>query len=192
MQSGTINIDTQTLLDARIKQLKSEGFSHVSVAHCGGINQDLIHRLSEYVEEMLISAGAKKNVIKRIFSIVVEGLQNILIHGERIGEDQEQLSMLIVASSATDYKVTMGNITATTERSKLLSYIEKLNGMDENEVKEFYLETLNNGLISDKGGAGLGFITMRMKSKNKLHCEFEELSESQLFFVITTVLQKEA
>lgn len=190
MQSGTINIDTQTLLDARIKQLKSEGFSHVSVAHCGGINQDLIHRLSEYVEEMLISAGAKKNVIKRIFSIVVEGLQNILIHGEKIGE--EQLSMLIVASNGTEYKVTMGNITGTTEQQKLRSYIEKLNSLNEDEVKEFYLETLNNGLISDKGGAGLGFITMRMKSKNKLHFEFEELSESQLFFVITTVLQKEA
>lgn len=190
MQPGIANIDTQTILDARIKQLKADGYSQIPVAHCGGINQDLIHRLSEYVEEMLVSGGAKKTVIKRIFSIVVEGLQNILIHGERIGD--EQLSMLIVASSSSEYKVSMGNITNVSEKPKLLSYINKLNELNDDEVKEFYLETLNNGLISDKGGAGLGFITMRMKSKNQLDFEFAEFGENQLLFVITTVLQKEA
>src|SRR4051812_24399038 len=113
MQVGIANIDTETLLDARIKRLKSDGYSHISVAHCGTINQDLIHRLSEYVEEMLVSAGAKKTVIKRIFSIVIEGLQNILIHGEKVGD--ERLAMLIVASSPTEYKVSMGNITFASE-----------------------------------------------------------------------------
>lgn len=189
MHTGIVNIDTQVILDSNLRSFKTNGFNHVFVAHLGGINQDLINRLSEQVEEMLFSAGAKKTTIKRIFSIVVEGLQNILIHGERFGDDQ--LCMLIVGASPTAFKVSMGNITGVEEKSKLIGYIERLNELDEAGVKEVYMETLNNGLISEKGGAGLGFITMRMKSKNSLGFDFKEWNAEQVFFVVTTILNKE-
>jgi hypothetical protein len=188
MQTGTANIDTQTILEANLKQFKADGFQQVFVAHFGAINQDLVNRLSEQVEEMLYSAGAKKTIIKRIFSIVVEGLQNVLLHGEKYGSDQ--ISMLIVGASPDQFKISMGNITAVSEKEKLYTYVDHLNSMDNDEVKAYYLETLNNGLISEKGGAGLGFITMRMKSKHWLHADFIEWSDSQSFFVISAVLDK--
>ena len=162
MQVGTAHIDTQAILENHVKRFKAEGFQHVIVAHMGGINQDLVNRLSEQVEELLFSSGAKKTVIKRIFSIVVEGLQNVLLHGERYGS--EQICMLIVAVSGNQYRVAMGNVTNLSEKAKLEGYVQHLNSLDNDDVKAFYLETLNNGLISEKGGAGLGFITMRMKS----------------------------
>ncbi len=189
MQTGIVNIDTQVILDSNLRTFKSNGFNQVFVAHLGGINQDLINRLSEQVEEMLFSAGAKKATIKRIFSIVVEGLQNILLHGDKFGD--EQLCLLIVGASPTAFKVSMGNITSADNKEKLTGYVEKLNSLDEAGVKEVYLETLNNGLISEKGGAGLGFITMRMKSKNPLGYDFKEWKEDQVFFVVTTMLNKE-
>lgn len=188
MQTGIANIDTETILEANLKQFKADGFQQVFVAHFGPINQDLVNRLSEQVEEMLYSAGAKKTIIKRIFSIVVEGLQNVLLHGEKYGQDQ--ISMLIVGAGSDSFKISMGNITGNSEKEKLSSYVVGLNSMDNDEVKSYYLETLNNGLISEKGGAGLGFITMRMKSKNSLHADFIEWSDSQSFFVISAVLDK--
>lgn len=189
MQTGIVNIDTQVILDSNLRTFKSDGYGQVFVAHLGGINQDLINRLSEQVEEMLFSAGAKKNIIKRIFSIVVEGLQNILLHGDKV--EDEQLCLLIVGASPTAFKVSMGNITGKENTEKLTGYIERLNSLDEAGVKEVYMETLNNGLISDKGGAGLGFITMRMKSKNALGYDFKSWNDSQSFFVVTTILTKE-
>lgn len=189
MQVGTAHIDTQAILETHVKRFKADGFQHVIVAHMGGINQDLVNRLSEQVEELLFSSGAKKTIIKRIFSIVVEGLQNILLHGEKYGS--EQICMLIVAVSGNQYRVAMGNVTAISEKPKLEGYVQHLNSLDNEDVKAFYLETLNNGLISEKGGAGLGFITMRMKSKNLLMHEFMDWIDNQCFFIITTVLDKE-
>ena len=46
--------------------------------------------------------------------------------------------------------------------------VNRLNNVDADGVKKIYLETLTNGEISKKGGAGLGIITMAMKSKNKI------------------------
>jgi hypothetical protein len=49
--------------------------------------------------------------------------------------------------------------------------------MDKVQVKELYLSVLTNGVISNKGGAGLGFITMSMKSLNQLDGSFVEIDD---------------
>jgi len=69
----------------------------ILVSHYGTFSQDLVGSLSNSVEELLISIGDKKMVIKRMFSILLEGLQNIRIHG---GQDNygNQLGFLIMAA----------------------------------------------------------------------------------------------
>lgn len=188
MHISIANNETRHLLNDRLQQLSSNGFQSVQLAHFGDLNQDLINSLTTNVEEMMISAGDRKPLIKRVFSILIEGLQNILIHGERT--DEGQPALLIVASNEYKYRVVLGNIAQEADKDRLVTYLDKLNSMDEEEVKEFYLEILNNGLISAKGGAGLGFITMRMKSKDQLHYTFEECGDGLLFFSIATDLDR--
>ena len=191
MQTGIAHNETRILLNSRLQQLNTEGFHSVLLAHYGELNQDLINSLTVSVEEMMISAGDRKPLIKRVFSILIEGLQNILIHGERT--NGEQLSLLIVAANEQRYRVILGNGALPADKDKLIGYLEKLNGMTEEEVKAYYLEILNNGLHSSKGGAGLGFITMRMKSKGQLRYTFEESPEGLLFFTIETdLIRKDA
>lgn len=189
MQVGTAHIDFKQLVTDRVKQLQDQGLKHVSISHIGGVNQDLVNSLSTSVEDLMISAGDKKALIKRVFSIVIEGLQNMLIHGEMI--DGERLGMLIMVSNEDQYLIEMGNVTFSSEKEKLVSYLERLNSLSDEGVKELYMETLNNGLISEKGGAGLGFITMRMKSKNTLEYHFTDLGEGKLFFRIGAYLDRQ-
>lgn len=188
MHIGTEKIDTKQLLTAAIQEVQNDGFTSVQLAHFGSVNQDLVNSLTVNVEEMMISAGDRKPLIKRVFSILIEGLQNILLHGERY--DHEQLGLLIVASNENKYRIVLGNIALLAEQQKLIEYLNKLNHLSEEAVKAYYLETLNNGLMSAKGGAGLGFITMRMKSKAVLSYQFQEWSEDQSFFTISTDLDR--
>lgn len=190
MHISTAQNETRHLLNDRLHQLNQDGFSSVLMAHFGDLNQDLMNSLTVNVEEMMISAGDRKPLIKRVFSILIEGLQNILIHGETT--DEGQPALLIVASNDAHYRIVLGNVALAADREKLVSYLNKLNAMDEEDVKSFYLEILNNGLISSKGGAGLGFITMRMKSKGQLNYRFDDLGENLLFFSISTDLERGA
>ena len=188
MQVNIAKNETRELLNDRIEQLNSDGFQSVQLAHFGDLNQDLINSLTVSVEEMMISAGDRKPLIKRVFSILIEGLQNILIHG--MSSDDGQPALLIVASNETKYRVVLGNIASVSDKDRLIDYLTKLNDMDDDAVKTFYLEVLNNGLISTKGGAGLGFITMRMKSKDRLRFSFDDCGDGQLFFTISTDLER--
>jgi hypothetical protein len=188
MQISLADNETKELLHHRLDHVQADEFKFVHIAHFGNLNQDLINSLTTSVEEMMISAGDKKPLIKRVFSILIEGLQNILLHGE--ATDEGQPALLILASHEQQYRVVLGNIIQREDQQKLEEYLTRLNGMEEDDVKAFYLEVLNNGLMSTKGGAGLGFITMRMKSKGKLNYFFDTLSDGRLFFSISTDLNK--
>lgn len=190
MQTGIAHNETKQLLNNRLQELNDDGFKSVLLAHFGEINQDLINSFTVSVEEMMVSAGDRKPLIKRVFSILIEGLQNILIHGER--KDDEQLALVIVASNENHYRIILGNIALVADKEKLVNYLDKLNNMEEEDVKAYYLEILNNGLISSKGGAGLGFITMRMKSKSQLRYTFGEVNDTLMFFTIGTDLDRKA
>lgn len=190
MQISIANNDTRQLLNDRLQRLSSEGFHSVQIAHFGDLNQDLINSLTTNVEEIMVSAGDKKPLIKRVFSILIEGLQNILIHGERT--DEGQPALLVVASHELSYRIVLGNIVREEDKEHIEEDLNRLNDMDEESVKSYYLEVLNNGLISSKGGAGLGFITMRMKSRDLLRYSFEECGDGLLFFSFSTDLDRKA
>lgn len=153
----------------------------IIVSHFGEFSQDLVNSLSTSIEEMMLESGDKKGVVKRMFSVLVEGLQNIRIHGEK-DQDGNQVSFLIVLQNDEDYKVTFGNLVRTEIVDDLINRIEDLNEMDPDAVKSLYMETLSNGIMSSKGGAGLGFITISLKSKNPIGCHYEHVSDDLVFF----------
>ncbi|MBL7898221.1 MAG: SiaB family protein kinase [Crocinitomicaceae bacterium] len=161
----------------------------IIVSHFGEFSQDLVNSLSTGIEDTMLESGDKKGVVKRMFSILVEGLQNIRIHGER-DEDNNQISFLIVLQTEDEYKVTFGNLVKSENTYKIIERIDTLNQMDTDQVKELYMEVLSNGIISNKGGAGLGFITMALKAKSKINYESQEVSDTLTFFSVNLVLER--
>ena len=160
----------------------------ILVSHNGTFSQDLVGSLSNGVEELLVSKGDKRVVIKRMFSILLEGLQNLRLHGEH-DENGDQLGFLIIAGNDDSYCVYMANIIEKTDVSKITNYLNELNEFDDTVLKEKYLAVLSNEFMSAKGGAGLGLITTRMKS-GPLGYSFEELNDEHSLFILKVSLPR--
>lgn len=189
MQPDTSSIEPKSVLASWTQELKNNGFHSIHLAHYGVMNQDLVNSFTENMEDFLISTGEKKTLLKRMFSILIEGLQNILIHG--LKQNNELQSLVIIAYNEQAFRVVLGNLTNSVDIPKLTGYLDRLNNMNDDEVKEFYLQSLNNGIMSEKGGAGLGFITMRMKSKALLDYQFSPLNQDVVLFTIASTLERE-
>lgn len=168
--------------------LVSEEGRKILVSHHGTFSQELVGSLSNGVEELLISKGDRKIVIKRMFSILLEGLQNIRLHGIYDDLDQ-QLGFLIIGSKDEDYKVMLANMIESGDESKITKYLEELNDYPPEILKEKYLSVLSNEFMSSKGGAGLGLITTRMKS-GPLKYQFHRLSDSNSLFILEVTLNR--
>lgn len=161
----------------------------ILISHCGTFSQDLINSLVQGNEELMNSVGDKKILIKRVFSILIEGLQNIRAHGE-LDEEGKQLGFVLIAKEKDTYKINFGNIIKSSDSDFLKNHINKLNTLSAEDIKMLYTKVLTEDMFSAKGGAGLGFITMKMKSNNSLAYMISNLSDSLSLFSVEVLLDR--
>lgn len=158
--------------------------------HFGEFSQDLVNEISNDVEMFMLDSGDKKGIVKRMFSILVEGLQNIRLHGEK-DANGHQTSFFILEQNEDHYKISFGNLLKNENFNGIEKRILGVNNISQEEIKKLYMEVLTNGVISNKGGAGLGFITMAMKSKNKLDYFYDNIDKDlSCFTLIITIDRK--
>ena len=188
-ESGTIN-QVKNYFNEYLAAYKTEKNRSIVISHCGTFSQDLINSLVVRNEELMKSSGDKKVIVKRAFSILIEGLQNIRIHGNK-DELGAQLSFLIIAKDPSSYLLNFGNLISNSIINLIVTQIEKLNLMAPEQVKELYTTVLTESGFSEKGGAGLGFITMKMKSHSKLNYSILPLDDQLSLFSIEILLERE-
>ena len=157
--------------------------------HFGPLNAQKISELTSKSEDYLKKIGASKKNIKASFNILIEGLQNIINHGEQSPQNK-QIAFFNFGEKSNYFTMTFSNLINTNHVSKLNTAIERLNNCDQFEVKNIYIDTLTNGEISQKGGAGLGLITMAMKSKNKINFQVKSVDSKLSLITIEININK--
>ena len=158
----------------------------VLVSHYGLLSQDVISKIESEVENVVTFLEIPKGPLKKIFFISVETLQNMLIHGQKSTEG-EQPNFFIVSKNGVKIDIVSANLVSNDSISHLEKQIEIINSFeDEKSLKSYYLEHLENNQLSDKGGAGLGFITIGMKSGNKLNVEFKKINDQLSLFILNS------
>jgi len=160
----------------------------ILVSHFGELSQNVISNLEGNVEEKITSLEISKGPIKKIFFISVETLQNMLIHGQKTNEG-EQHNFFILAKNTVNIQIISANLVSNTSIPSLEKQVNVINSFeDEKSLKAYYLEHLENNTLSEKGGAGLGFITIAMKSGNKLSVDFQKINDQFSLFTLTSVV----
>ena len=66
----------------------------------------------------------------------------------------------------------------------MVHLLDHLNSLPENEIKQRFTEVLSKSILANKGGSGLGFINIKMKSKSKLNYEFYPINKDYSLFSI--------
>lgn len=155
----------------------------------GVINDEEIHVFAEKVEAQLYDEGISKTTVKRVFLVIVEGLQNILKHGTTT-DQEKKLGACLVFEKEDEFQVYVLNHLRKEDQQKLKKRLEHINGLDVDGVKVEYMRVLNNGYMSEKSGAGLGFLTMRMKTLNAINSYFYEIDNDLSGFVMNVRIDK--
>lgn len=180
---GTDNLNTN------FQQLKTELLkeSKIIFSFEGDFNQDLINTILDQIEQLLISKGESKLLKKKMFSILLEGLQNIRNHAFRFDYRNDHAYM-IIAETETYYTLSFANLMLIS--SSLESTLVNINKLSEEELMKTYLKELEDNIYSKKGGAGLGFMIMKLKSANNLSYSFDNFDNDLKVFQLTIKLSK--
>jgi ACT domain-containing protein len=171
------------------KQLFNNKSASLFFTYFGEFNSLKISEITSQSEDYLKKIGAVKKSIKITFNVLIEGLQNIINHGDR-SPDGNQIAYFNFGEKGSQYAMTFSNLINIDSISNIKKAIDRLNKSDQASVKEIYINTLTNGEISKKGGAGLGIITMAMKSKNKIEYDFKSVNAELSIITIEIKINK--
>ena len=164
----------------------SEG-SKEMVMHVGELDQEQVNTISTIVENQMANIGVGKGAVKRIFNIAIETLQNICFHAER-DNNGNQMTYFIIGKKDNEFSIYSGNLLTKEGSEKLSKRLERLKALNDADLKKEYLDVLSNGELSKKGGAGLGFITIAMKSNNNIHFEFLPVNKELFLFSMKAIV----
>ena len=176
-----------TIFNKKIEEISTLCSAHDSkemVLHIGDITQKEVNTLSVIVENQLADSGISKSVVKRVFNISIETLQNICFHSEK-ENNASKLIYFIIGQHEKDIVVYSGNILSKATSEALSKRLKKLQELSESELKQEYLDVLSNGELSKKGGAGLGFLTIALKSNGNVKFDFQPINNDFIQFTMT-------
>ena len=139
--------------------------------------------------EKSAAAAGGRTMMKRIGNVLIECLQNVMRHG-LIEDDGFTQLYLTLEATPIGFQVQCGNMVDFEMRQLLSHRLSEINGMEPDALRKAYIETLCNGELSDKGGAGLGLLSLAKKASGPIEYRFDSQdNERELFTLIITVQQ---
>ncbi|OFX22221.1 MAG: hypothetical protein A2033_06990 [Bacteroidetes bacterium GWA2_31_9] len=166
--------------------------SQISLIYEGEITHQIMKAFTSMTETSLEKHEESSSVSKRVFHVMVECLQNIGKHAdaEDIREPEIKRGIFLICKSEDKYNVITGNFIDHSKLDGLKKMLENINTLDKEGLKELYKTQIKAGSISDKGGAGLGFIDIARKTGEKLQYDFIEVTENTSFFVLKSTVSR--
>ncbi len=184
MDLNTQETSEQTIFANKVNSIRAickNADSKEMVMHVGELDQNQVNNISTIVENQMENMGIGRGVVKRIFNIAIETLQNICFHAEK-DNSTNQMTYFIIGKHQNDFVTYSGNVLPKTAAEGLMKRLERVRSLNDADLKKEYLEVLSNGELSKKGGAGLGFITIALKSNNNIEFEFQPLNNEYSLF----------
>jgi hypothetical protein len=159
----------------------------------GDFTQESTKSILAMAERNLDSSGEDSSIKRKVFNVMVEALQNIVKHSDELvdGQIRSHAAIFLIGKEKNRYSIMSGNPIRKVNIDKLNKALEHINGLDKEGLKELYKEIIKNTTISEKGGAGLGFVDMARKSGEKIEYSFPELNADYAFFCLKVNVARE-
>jgi len=169
------------------KLFKAMQKNNLNYIYRGIFTANITDNILSLAESNLVQKEDPRALRRKVYNVMVEGLQNITKHQADLEVDEDlNYGVFVLKKEHYKYFITTGNLIENEFIDTLSKQITQVNSLDKDELKAYHREVLLHGKISNKGGAGLGLIDMARKSGNKLLYAFEKLDDKFSYFYLHT------
>jgi hypothetical protein len=157
----------------------------VILGYKGEFDFETIDRLLIRLKELPDYQAIKRSVQKKVYSTLVECMENIYKHSitESLNINGKTILPFINLRKQDDkYIIDAGNVITNNNIIGLRRRFEQIGQLDRAGLKTLYADLINKEFISDEDGAGLGLITIALKTENKIIYNFTSLNDQYSYF----------
>jgi len=165
----------------------------VNFIYQGEINHAILKTFTSLTEDNL--RGEVSSIKKKAFAVMVECLQNISMHAyncdETINKSNSGYGIFLFSNDDRKLNIVTGNLIQKKSEEDLEKRINFVNKLSKDELKKYYKRLLKESFVSDKGGAGLGFIDIVKRTQNELAFKFHNINDETSLFIMSAQIDKE-
>ena len=170
----------------------------LTLAYEGEVTQEITKAFTSMTEKNLEKVEEDGKIKKKVYHVMVECLQNIAKHADdetetasdNLEEGLAKTGIFLIGSDENEYFITSGNGILNENIADLRDMIDNINALDADGLKELHKFKMREGAISEKGGAGLGFIDIARKTGNPLEYHFEPIDAKSSFFLLKSRISR--
>jgi hypothetical protein len=169
---GSAGMLAKSYLDFREK-LDEQG---AVLTYCGFVSETMLTALGETLKRRMAEQEPDPNVTKRVFSIFIEQVQNVMRYSEeRTAGDEERplgAGLIMVGSRDGGYFVVCGNFIDAARADRLKDRLDRLATLDKDGLRQLYREKLREPPEEESMGATIGLIEIARRSSRPIEFDF--------------------
>jgi len=161
------------------------------LSYSGNLSFEKINELLELYNVEAIELGINPVTQKRLFSILVETLENAYRH-KVLSIDKEKYNKVdfSLTYTDTDIEVNIGNYTVPENAEQVSVKLDMLNKLSVKGISSLYKESIAKAKISAKGGAGLGLIEIARNSRQIMKYNITSVQSSIVYFEFNIIISQ--
>jgi len=170
------------------KQMKA---NDINLVYEGEITHEITKAFASLAEKKLENDQESSTVQRRVFHVMVECLQKVSKHAD-VNQDSPyaKRGIFMIYKTKKCYSIITGNIIEHERIHDLRSLLEEINSKSKEELNTLYKTQIREGALTDKQGAGLGFIDIVRKTGKDLDYHFIKVDEKYSFFILTSRISR--
>ena len=138
------------------------------LSHYGNITPEYIDGVIEVVN----SFDEKPALIRKISFLIVESLQNVVHHSDK-DSNGDTKSYFELIKNEDSYMIKTGNLISKEKTEDLEKRMDCVLSSTDEEIKEKILNRLQNSEFSEKGGAGIGLLSIKKRTSEGMSYNIE-------------------
>lgn len=163
--------------------------------YSGGFHDEHTARLVDLGEHLVQQTEGERSLRNKLGFVLVEAYQNIIRHRATLPAELTRTdgrSLLALRLRADTYEVVAMNPLLRAEEPVLGDLLGRLRNLSIEQLKALFLDALQHGGTSRRGGAGLGLIEMARRSGHGLWHRLEDIGSEHRLFTLRVMLGGES
>jgi len=166
----------------------------LSFAYMGALSNHMVVSSINLIEQNLANDSSFKKLRHKLSFLMIESFQNILRYGdEPINKDfKYRKEMFITRNIGGTFYIGSCNLIENHKVDFVNNKLKEVNLLNSGDLDLLYRKILTNNRFTEAGGAGLGFIEMARKTRQKLQFDFEAIDNDYSYFYLLIKVNSES
>ena len=181
--SETENIECEEFISLEYDKVKAIASDEGTVIcqQIGTFSQDILISFVSILERQMIQSVESKTTKNRLIYLVIECIQNIMFHSDKLPENH-QFAYLIVSKNSLGYSIYTSNSVQSIQIPEFVKKIDLLMAAKKDSLSDLFLSKIKKQELNNRGHAGLGLLTIIDKSGKNFNYKVSEMTSNYSLF----------